>query len=496
MRPVAYNPNENITRSSYVNRTSYASNPSRSSYASNVSRATTTYSVPIKYAPSVNRDSISYSRPISELYRAKGVIRTPTKDTVSQVLPSRPRDISSTLPSPTPSTNLPLFKTTPPTVNVPKAPNISNFTAPIPSSYIRDSGKPFLAIFRLSDLDDINTFKSKIEAILPINTSYIAFIKLRYFSDSFCMCGKQFAFDYKNQEQIACLLEIVISRIANSFEVYNMSNDNIVYIQLSFRKLDIKLLTDFKLDKSSIVNDKMTSKEVSLITSTSNVPVSTSESSLGRPLKIDFVDNLITFIYVTINNETFNLLDNIKRQAKFLPPKHSDNISSFDSSYKFYLLYIKTKYYVIALKFIDNNKVIKISYFLNGVLDKFVTDTLLSDNTVSRLHGNIEFLIDNSNVVYSKHALAIRPINKPKVTHIPGEDSNIGVIDFETFKDTDDKVKVYAGGFKTNLAKDPVMYYLENGISSEALIIKLVNELFRSVYNDTTFYCHNFGRYD
>ena len=272
-----------------------------------------------------------------------------------------------------------------------------------------------------------------------------------------------------------------------------MSNDDdIVYIQLSFRKLDVKLLTDFKLDKSSIVNDKMTSKEVDLITSTSNVPV----SSLGTPLKLDFVDNLITFIYVTINNETFNLLDNIKTQAKFLPSKHMDNISSFDSSFKFYLLYINTKYYVLALKFIDNNKVIKISYFLNGVADKFVTDTLLSDNTVSRLHGNIELLIDNSNVVYSKQALTIRLINKPKVTHIPGEDSNIGVIDLETFKDTDDKVKVYAVGFKTNLAKKPVMYYLENGLTSEDLIIKLVNELFRSVYNETTFYCHNFGRYD
>lgn len=37
---------------------------------------------------------------------------------------------------------------------------------------------------------------------------------------------------------------------------------------------------------------------------------------------------------------------------------------------------------------------------------------------------------------------------------------------------------------------------MENGISSKDLIIKLVNELFRSVFNKTTFSCHNFGRYD
>lgn len=156
----------------------------------------------------------------------------------------------------------------------------------------------------------------------------------------------------------------------------------IVYIQIAFRKLDVKLLTEYGLDKRSIINDKMTKKEVDTITSTYNVPVSLNESSLGSPLKVEFVDNMITYIYVTINNETFNFLDKIKNQAKFLPSNHTDKISSFDSSFKFYLSYINTKYYVLAVKFTDNNKVIKISYFLNGVLDKFVTDTLLSDNIV------------------------------------------------------------------------------------------------------------------
>lgn len=121
---------------------------------------------------------------------------------------------------------------------------------------------------------------------------------------------------------------------------------------------------------------------------------------------------------------------------------------------------------------------------------------MLSENIVSRVHGNNEFFIDNSKVVYSKQAISIRPVDKPKVKFIPGEDSNIGVIDLEIFKDTDDKLKVYAAGFKTNLAKDPITYYLDNGVTSNDLIIKLVNELFRSVYDRTTFYCHNNGQYD
>lgn len=116
-----------------------------------------------------------------------------------------------------------------------------------------------------------------------------------------------------------------------------MSNNDIVYIHIAFRKLDVKLLSDFILDKSSIVNDNMTNREINLIASTTNVPVSMNESSLGTSLKVDFFDNSISYIYVTINNETFNFLDRIKNQAKFLPYNHKDNVTYFDSSFKFYL---------------------------------------------------------------------------------------------------------------------------------------------------------------
>lgn len=199
-----------------------------------------------------------------------------------------------------------------------------------------------------------------------------------------------------------------------------MSNDDIVYIQISFRKLDVKLLSDFMLDKSLDVTKAMTKTEIESIASTCDVPVSTDESSLGAALKVTFVDNIITSIYVTVKNESFNFLDRIKAQSKLLPRGHKYKITKFDSSFKFYLTYINTKYYVLGIKYVDTNKVVKISYFLNGVVDKSITDTLLSDNTVSRVYGNTEFLIDNSNVVYSKQALMIRPISKPKLTFMPG----------------------------------------------------------------------------
>ena len=313
---------------------------------------------------------------------------------------------------------------------------------------------------------------------IPVNLSYNVFIKVRYHKDSFCMAGNQFPHNSTSTNEIDALYDVVNKRITNILEVYKLLAQDIVYIQISFRKLDVKLLSDFRLDKSDVVIDNMTKRDIDTISSTSNIPVSTNESSLGTPLKVTFVDNLITSISVTRVGESFNLLDKIKAQSKLLPNNHKDKITTFDSSFKFYLTNINMKYYVLAIKYVDSNKVIKISYFLNGVVDKSVTDTLLSCNTVSRVHGNTEFLIDNGNVVYSKKDLMLRPVGKPKVTYMPGENPNIGVIDLETFKDIDDKVKVYAAGFMTNLVDRPTIYYLKNDLTSHDLIINLVNETF------------------
>ena len=120
------------------------------------------------------------------------------------------------------------------------------------------------------------------------------------------MSGNQFGFNYNNQFQVGWLFDIVKSRIASTFDVYNLTNDDIVYIQVSFIKLDVKLLAGLTLDRNTIVKNSITDREVDTIITTTNIPISTDQSSLSTPLKITFVDNTITSIYVTINNETFN----------------------------------------------------------------------------------------------------------------------------------------------------------------------------------------------
>lgn len=57
--------------------------------------------------------------------------------------------------------------------------------------------------------------------------------------------------------------------------------------------------------------------------------------------------------------------------------------------------------------------------------------------------------------------------------------------------------KVYAIGFKTNLDKNPVIYYIsKQDLDPSKVILSLVNQLLRAKYDKITFYCHNLAGYD
>jgi len=72
----------------------------------------------------------------------------------------------------------------------------------------------------------------------------------------------------------------------------------------------------------------------------------------------------------------------------------------------------------------------------------------------------------------------------------------MGVIDFETFQSKRSTFKIYVGGFKTSLDDKANTYYVDTPNGSDSLVLKIVNELLRSKYNQTTFCCHNLGGFD
>ena len=150
----------------------------------------------------------------------------------------------------------------------------------------------------------------------------------------------------------------------------------------------------------------------------------------------------------------------------------------------------------------SNTKVVKVRYSLGGILMDYVID-YLDGNCIVRHINNYEF-IENGLVTKSRYNMNLIPIKRKKlVSDEVVENQNIGVIDTETINCRDSITRVYCLGFKTNLAPKDITYCVDltkfrgdNYDMFDEVVLKLTNELLRSKYEDTTFYCHNIGDFD
>ncbi len=272
--------------------------------------------------------------------------------------------------------------------------NTNPFLQNIPSEYIQSKEKALNIYFKIYDLK-YPAFNDKINSNITKVLMYTVYIKVRYNIDSFFMLGNQFGFDFSSEDKIYDLLSIVIDRLEEAFEEYSLIDESVVYVQLTFRRLDTKLLSVFSLDKSNhISNTDIISTKRKL-----NLPVSVSEDSLGKPLNIVVENNKILDIILIFNNKRINFLDVIRNKAKFIRAKHSDNITDFDPSFKFYLLK-DVNYYILAVKYIEKSSLEKIRY---------------------------------SKVLMTKQNIKLKCIEKPNSNVLFIGNPNIGVIDTETF---------------------------------------------------------------
>ena len=323
-------------------------------------------------------------------------------------------------------------------------PNIQLFFSPIPSTYILSKGKPlqlYFTIFQLNSTD----FTWKVCKYVPVDFVYTVYIKVRYNVDEFAMSGNQFGFVYSYESDVKGLFSTVSARLIQTMIDYNLTEDDIVYIQVTFRQKDKKLLSEFSLDNLSLIPKP----EFSLVETNLSIPVSINEDYLGKPLPVDILNGVITFIHISIDGKVVNFLDIIKNNAKVLRANHKDNITCFDEKFKFYLL--KDKYdYVLAVKILGADTVDKLRYSINGVVLSHVID-IAAGNVVLRNTGEKQLVIRDSKVVSITQDIKLKPLDKPKHQPLFVEDNNIGVIDIETYESRNGSIRVYALGFKTNL---------------------------------------------
>lgn len=96
------------------------------------------------------------------------------------------------------------------------------------------------------------------------------------------------------------------------------------------------------------------------------------------------VNNKIVNISLIVDNKEINFLDIIKEKAYMVRiSNHPDYITSFDSSFKFYLIRDISNY-VLAVNHINDKTIEKIRYTLNGVVINHVTDYLSNDKIIRK----------------------------------------------------------------------------------------------------------------
>ena len=245
---------------------------------------------------------------------------------------------------------------------------------------------------------------------------------------------------------------------------------------------------------------EITENQKKTIINTISIPSYTNMDDLGIPLFAELDNNSnIKQVNVTIKGINLNFIDLIKEKTKYIRKNHTDQITTFDQSCKFY--YIKSKIdYILVVKTLNDNIVEKYKYSTSGILISKIKD-VKSENKLIRTNGSRTLIIENNNVIETSSLIKLKPLSKVKIKKdvwLP--DSNIGVIDTETYLNNNSIQEIYALGFKTKLDASPVTYYIDNSNgktnNSREIVLTMINELLRPKYNNITFYCHNLGGYD
>lgn len=158
----------------------------------------------------------------------------------------------------------------------------------------------------------------------------------------------------------------------------------------------------------------------------------------------------------------------------------------------------KNKTHIIVVKNFNNISIKQIYDYEKGFLISEVRDQILGPNSFKRTINNVSMFIKNNKIEkleIHKKLDAINYINKPNFDR----NKNLGALDLETFEDGNGLTKVYAIGFITNNDTEPTLFYLTDinkEYNSDELILKCLDTMLQTKYNNFTFYAHNFGRYD
>ncbi len=153
--------------------------------------------------------------------------------------------------------------------------------------------------------------------------NYTVYVKVRYDVDNFFMAGNQFGFRYDNETNLSDLYFDILQRLEQYYSSYNLSDSDIVYIQVSFRSLYWQVKSDLSINniKSLTLSNQDTKRSLDIIT----IPLSTKPNYLPKPLDTIIDKNKqINRVILTIDNKSINFMDLIVEKTKLIRNNHKD----------------------------------------------------------------------------------------------------------------------------------------------------------------------------
>lgn len=170
--------------------------------------------------------------------------------------------------------------------------------------------KPVNAYFGVGDFYDLSLFTNKILNVnLSVYNVQTVYVKVRYSKDSFLMAGNQFGFKFSSVKDFQVLFNDINTRLEDYFSSYNLEDEDIVYVQVSFRLLDRMIQSDLVRDKENENINYLSSTEIKTTQNTIAIPVTTSEDDLGKCLPVVLDNNNIKEVSVIFKDVKCNFLD-------------------------------------------------------------------------------------------------------------------------------------------------------------------------------------------
>nr|YP_010697791.1 DNA polymerase [Porodaedalea chrysoloma]WCF76752.1 DNA polymerase [Porodaedalea chrysoloma] len=383
---------------------------------------------------------------------------------------------------------------------------------------------------------DLNSFIEALMYNLQLNTTYTLLIKFAFQGNSlFYMSGSQIGMVVKSSHNIDYynkIYEVIRLRIEDVISKYDIDSlpDSIV-IEYKVITVSKDLIINNIDSKSLNLNNKIFPvNKLTKIFSSKYLPLTLDSSYFGfrieTELKYKIINRLISnikssgvqlsgilnnsellsktklFIRSGVKGLSYIILDRQIEDQFSLSGNIDDSINNLNIQIKLAIENLKNKNKIKLNNGESLGSIRTVFELTTGICLLEAIDLRLDNLSFVRIIDNYCITIKNNKVIEISRAINFEPIKNPYVNEsykiIPNP--NFGVLDIETFQDSDGLGKVYCMGYVTLLEKNKIeTFYLSDlipSLDSNLLIILCINSMLVPKYHNYIWYIHNMGNFD